>query len=50
MGLVQGARQFYIKLMEALKSCDFKGSEVDPGLWTKHVLYGMVMIAIYFDD
>jgi hypothetical protein len=23
---------------------------VDPGLWTKHGLHGMVMIAIYFND
>jgi hypothetical protein len=27
--LVQSARQFYIKLVEALKSCGFKGSQVD---------------------
>jgi hypothetical protein len=33
--LSQSARQFYIKLVEALKSCAFKGSKVDPCLWTK---------------
>ena len=49
-GLVQSARQFYIKLVEALKSCGFKGSEVDPCLWTKHSSLGMVMMAIYVDD
>jgi hypothetical protein len=48
--LVQSASQFYIKLVEALKSCGFKGSEVDPCLWTKHCSIGMVMIAIYVDD
>ena len=35
--------------MEALKSCGFKGSEVDPCLWTKHSSLGMVMMAIYVD-
>jgi hypothetical protein len=49
-GLVQSARQFYIKLVEALKSCVFKGSEVDSCLWTNHISLGMVMITIYVDD
>jgi hypothetical protein len=31
-GLVQSLRQFYIKLVETLKSFAFKGSEVDPCL------------------
>jgi hypothetical protein len=48
--LVQSARKFYIKSVEALKSCVFTVSEVDPCLWTKHSLLGMVMIAIYVDD
>jgi hypothetical protein len=29
-GLVQSASQFFIKLLEALKICGFKGSKVDP--------------------
>jgi hypothetical protein len=49
-GLFQTARQFYIKLIETLKSCGFKGSEVDPCFCTKHSSFGMVMIAIYVDD
>jgi hypothetical protein len=48
-GLFQSSRQFYIKLLEALKSCGFKGSEIDPYLWTKHSSLGMRMIAIYLD-
>jgi hypothetical protein len=35
-GLVQNARQFYIKLVKTLKSCGFKGIEVNPCLWKKH--------------
>jgi hypothetical protein len=34
-GLVQSARQFYVKLVKALKSCEFIGSLVDPYLWVK---------------
>jgi hypothetical protein len=36
-GLAQSARQLNIKLLEALKSCVIKGSEVYPCLWTKHI-------------
>jgi hypothetical protein len=36
--------------VEAFKSCGFKGSEVDPCLWTKHSSLGMVMISTYVDD
>jgi Reverse transcriptase (RNA-dependent DNA polymerase) len=46
-GLVQSARQFYIKFLEAVKSCGFKCSEVDPCLWTKHSSLRMVMMATY---
>jgi hypothetical protein len=49
-GLIQSARQFYIKLAEALKSCGFIGSEVDTCLCMKHRSLRMVMIAIYVDD
>jgi hypothetical protein len=47
---VQSAWHFYIKLMEAIKICSFKGCEVDPCLWTKHSSLGMVIIVIYVDD
>jgi hypothetical protein len=49
-GLVQSSSQFYIKLVEALNSCGFKGCKVDPCLWTKHSSLGMAMIAINVDD
>jgi hypothetical protein len=49
-GLVLSSRQFYIKVVEALKSCGFKGSEVDTCLWTKQNSLGMVMIEMYVDD
>jgi hypothetical protein len=49
-GLVQSARQFYIKLVEVFNSCGFKGTGLDPLLWTKHSSLGMVMITIYVDD
>jgi hypothetical protein len=49
-GLVQSARKFDIKLVEALKSCGFKGIEKDPCLRKKHSSLEMVVIAIYVDD
>ena len=49
-GQDQSARQFYSKSVEVLKSCGFKGSEIDPCLWTKHSSLGMVMMAIYIND
>jgi histone deacetylase 1/2 len=49
-GLVQSAREFYNKLVSALKDCGFQGSLVDPCLWIKHFNQGIVIIAIYVDD
>jgi Reverse transcriptase (RNA-dependent DNA polymerase) len=49
-GLVQSARQFYVKLVEALKGCGFEGSPVDPCLWTRNSSSGIVMMAIYVID
>ena len=49
-GLVQSARQFYVKLVDALKGCGFEGSPVDPCLWTRNSSSGIVMMAIYVDD
>jgi Reverse transcriptase (RNA-dependent DNA polymerase) len=48
--LVQSARDFYNKLVSALKDCGFQGSLVDPCLWIKHFNQGIVIIAIYVDD
>ena len=49
-GLVQSAREFYNKLVSALKECGFTGSSVDPCLWIKYSNQGIVLIAIYVDD
>jgi Reverse transcriptase (RNA-dependent DNA polymerase) len=49
-GLVQSAREFYNKLVSALKDCGFQGSLVDPCIWIKHFNQGIVIIAIYVDD
>jgi hypothetical protein len=49
-GRVQNTRQFYIKFVEALKSCGFKASEEDPCLCTKHSSLGMVIVVIFVDD
>jgi Reverse transcriptase (RNA-dependent DNA polymerase) len=49
-GLVQSAREFYSKLVSALKDCGFQGSLLDPCLWIKHFNQGIVIIAIYVND
>jgi hypothetical protein len=49
-GLVQSARQFYAKLIKALKSCGFTGSLMDPYLWVKQSNTGIVMMAIHVDE
>ena len=49
-GLVEIARQIYIKLIEALKCCDFKETKVDPCFWIKNSSSGIVLMTIYVDD
>jgi hypothetical protein len=49
-GLVQSANDFYVKLLETLESCGLKGTEVNPCLWTKYILPGMVITETYLDD
>jgi hypothetical protein len=49
-GLVQSAREFYKKLVLALKGCDFQGNSVDPCLWTKYTEHGIVFVGIYVDN
>jgi hypothetical protein len=39
--LVQSARDFYKKLVLALKGCDFQGNSVNPCLWTKYMMSSM---------
>jgi hypothetical protein len=47
---VQCARQFYFKLVKALKSCGFIGSLADPCIWVKQFNTGIVMMVIYVDN
>jgi hypothetical protein len=49
-GLVQSAREFYKKLVLALKGCGFQGNSVDPCLWTKYTEHAIVFVGIYVDD
>jgi hypothetical protein len=49
-GLVQSAREFYKKLVLALKGCGFQGISVDPCLWTKYTENGIVFVGIYVYD
>jgi hypothetical protein len=49
-GLVQSAREFYKKLVLALKGCGFQRNSVDPCLWTKYTEHGNVFVGIYVDD
>jgi Reverse transcriptase (RNA-dependent DNA polymerase) len=49
-GLVQSARKFYVKLVEALKGSGFESSPVDPCLWIKNSSSGIVMMGMYVDN
>jgi hypothetical protein len=49
-GLVQSAREFYKKLVLALKRCGFQGNSVDPCLWMKYTEHGIVFFGIYVDN
>jgi hypothetical protein len=48
-GLVQSTREFYKKLVLALKGCGFQGNSIDPCPWTKHTEHGIVFVGIYID-
>ena len=49
-GLVQAAWQYYKKAVESLKSSGFKGGSIDPCLYVKRSMKGIVYIALYVDD
>ena len=49
-GLVQGARQFWKKLVEILTDGGFDKSDADPCLMTKKDALGWVFMALYVDD
>jgi hypothetical protein len=49
-GLVQAARQWWKRLVMALKKIGFKGGDADPCLYTKRSQNGIVFIGLYVDD
>jgi hypothetical protein len=49
-GLVQSAREFYKKLVLALKGCNFQGNSVNPCFWTKYTEHGIVFVGIYVNN
>jgi hypothetical protein len=49
-GLVQSARQFYLKLRMILLSLGMKQSVADPCLFVKQDTNGILIVAVYVDD
>ena len=49
-GLVQAACQYYKKAVEILKSSGFVGGNIDPCLYVKKSMKGIVYIALYVDN
>ena len=49
-GLVQSARQYYIKFKEKLTKISFIGGHPDPCLWMRQNKKGTVYIAVWVDD
>jgi hypothetical protein len=49
-GLVQAARQYYKKARGSLRKIRFTGGNVDPCLFVRKSLLGIVFIALYLDD
>jgi hypothetical protein len=49
-GLVQSARQFFLKFRAILLQLNFVQSEAEPCLFTKRANDGIIFIAIYVDD
>ena len=49
-GLVQAARQFYLKFAEILKSLNFTISYADPCLFYREDIYGKLFLIIHVDD
>ena len=49
-GLVQAARQYYKKMVRILKDIGFAGGYVDPCLFMKDYVKGLIYIALYMDE
>ena len=50
MALDQAARQYYKKAVKILKNFEFVGGNVDPCLYVKKGVKGVVYVALYVDD
>ena len=48
--LVQASRQYYKKAVKILKNSGFVGSNVNPCLYIKKSVKGIVYVALYVDD
>ena len=44
------ARQYYKKVIEILKNSDFVGGSIDPCLYVKKSVKGIVYVALYVGD
>ena len=49
-GLVQAARQFYMKFASVLKQLGFTVSYADPCLFYRNNKYGMIIMVVHIDD
>ncbi len=49
-GLVQEARKYHKKMVEALKGIGFEGVDVNPCLYKKQDKYGLIDVALYVYD
>ena len=49
-GLVPAARQYYKQAIEILKNFGFKGGNINPCLYVKKSVKGIVYVALYVDD
>ena len=49
-GLVQVACQYYKRVIEILKSSTFVGGSIDPCLYVKKSMKGIVYVVLYIDD
>ena len=49
-GLVQSARQFFLKFREILLKLQFKQSEIEPCLFSKQSNDGVIFVVVYVDD
>jgi hypothetical protein len=49
-GLVQSARQFYLKFKEVMIKLGFKPSEIEPCLFSKQAKGSLILVVVYVDD